>query len=94
MNATVTISNNRVSPGRVTIGVGGHVTFRNNDQTFHQINSDPHPIHTDCPPINDVGLLNAGQQRATGAFPNARTCTYHDHLQPNQGSMQGTIVIQ
>jgi plastocyanin len=78
----------------VTIGVGGTVTFRNQDSVAHQIASNPHPTHTDCPPINNVGALSPGQSRPTGALTVARTCGYHDHDQPGNAGMQGSIVIQ
>jgi plastocyanin len=83
-----------VSPESVTISIGGTVTFVNNDTTFHEMQSNPHPIHTDCPPLNAVGILGAGQSRSTGAFTTARTCGYHDHLRDSDTSFQGTIVIQ
>jgi hypothetical protein len=56
--------------------------------------SDPHPIHTDCPAINDVGFLSPGQSKQTGNLTTARTCGYHDHNQSETTSLQGTIVIQ
>jgi hypothetical protein len=70
------------------------VTFVNNDSRAHTMNSNPHPEHTDCPPINDVGFLGAGQQRTTGNLNTARTCGYHDHALPENTSLQGTITIQ
>jgi hypothetical protein len=30
------------------------------------MSSDPHPFHTDCPEINEVGFLTAGQSKRTG----------------------------
>jgi plastocyanin len=93
-SATITIGPNGVSPSSVTIPVNGRVTFTNNDSQAHQISSDPHPTHTDCPPINDLGTLQAGQSRDTGAFPTARACGFHDHLNPNDASLRGTITIQ
>ena len=93
-SATVTITSAGVSPKSVTIAVGGTVTFVNDDTTFHEMQSDPHPIHTDCPPMNAVGTLAAGQSRSTGAFTTARTCGYHDHLRDGNTNLRGTIVIQ
>ncbi len=89
----MTITPSGVSPKSVTIAVGGRVTFVNNDTTFHEIASNPHPIHTECPPLN-VGALPAGQSGQTGTFPTARTCGFHDHLNPGNAGLQGTIVIQ
>jgi len=56
--------------------------------------SDPHPIHTDCPEINEVGFLNPGQSRRTGTLNIARTCIYHDHNRDMVESLQGTITVQ
>jgi hypothetical protein len=58
------------------------------------MSSNPHPSHTDCPEINQVGFLSAGQSRQTGNLNTARTCGFHDHNQPTNASLQGTIVIQ
>jgi hypothetical protein len=58
------------------------------------MDSDPHPIHTDCPEINQVGFLVAGQSKLTGTLNIARTCGYHDHNQDTVESLKGTIVIQ
>ena len=93
--ATITIgANGAVSPSQVTIALGQSVTFVNNDSRAHEMQSDPHPIHTDCPPMNAVGSLNPGQTRLTNAFTTARTCGFHDHNNPNSTALQGRIVIQ
>jgi plastocyanin len=90
---TVTISGGVTSPKQVEINVGQRVAFVNNDTVAHEIASNPHPIHTDCPPINEVGGLAPGTARLTGAFTIARTCGYHDHGMPDNTSLQGTIII-
>src|SRR5712692_7226049 len=92
--ATVTIMASGVSQKTVQVSVGGHVTFVNNDTRSHTIDSNPHPAHTDCPEINQVGLLQPGQSRDTGNFSAARFCGYHDHSAPSDTTVQGTIVIQ
>ena len=91
---TVTITNNAVTPQSVTVPRGTRVTFVNNDGRVHDIESDPHPTHTDCPEINQIGLLSPGQSHQTGALNAARVCGYHDHDQPDTRSLQGTITIQ
>ena len=92
--ATITITASGVSPRSVTVSVGSRVTFVNNDSRPHEMTSDPHPSHTACPPINDVGFLQPGQSRTTGNLTTARTCGYHDHNRDTDTSLQGTIVIQ
>jgi len=92
--ATITIANNAVSPRNITIARGSQVTFVNNDSRTHQMFSNPHPEHTDCPEINDVGFLNPGQSRQTGNLNAVRTCGYHDHELNTVVALQGTITIQ
>ncbi len=91
---TVTIIASGVSPKQIEIAVGGRVTFVNMDNTVHEMSSDPHPTHQNCPPINEVSALTPGQFRQTGVFTTARTCGYHDHGQSTNTSLQGTIVIR
>jgi hypothetical protein len=91
---TITITSAGVTPNTIDIPVGGRVTFVNNDNAFHEMASNPHPIHTDCPPMNEVGAVAPGQSRTTGAFTVARTCGFHDHGQPFNPIFQGSIVIR
>lgn len=90
---TITITSAGVSPKTIAIPQGSQVTFVNSDARVHAMYSDPHPEHTDCPEINQVGVLNPGQSRATGNLNVVRTCGYHDHDDPSNGSLQGSIVI-
>ena len=92
--STVTISSNAVSPKSLIVPRGSRVTFFNNDNRTHEMNSDPHPAHTDCPEINAVGFLSPGQSRQTDPMNTARTCGYHDHSDAANSSLQGTITIQ
>jgi plastocyanin len=93
--ATITIgTDGRVSPATVTIAVGGRVTFINNHNVPHDMASDPHPSHTDCPPMDQVGFLTSGQQRTSGNFTTARTCGFHDHNRETDTGLQGRIIIQ
>ncbi|MEZ5283511.1 MAG: hypothetical protein R2712_01630 [Vicinamibacterales bacterium] len=92
--ATITIgADGRVAPSAVSILRGGRVTFVNNDSRAHDMSSDPHPVHTDCPEMNQVGFLQTGQSGTTAAFGTARTCGFHDHNQPSETGLQGRITI-
>ena len=91
---TITITAAGVSPQRITVAPGSRVTFINNDSRPHEMNSDPHPNHGDCPPIDDVGFLSAGQTKQTGNLTATRTCGFHDHTQPTVTSLQGQIIVQ
>jgi plastocyanin len=92
IGATVTIANGRVSPAAVTVTVGQSVNFVNQDGRTRNISSDPHPDHTQCPAVT-VGNLANGQSRATAALTVARTCGYHDHDDPDNPNVKGTITV-
>ncbi len=92
---TITIANSTVTPKNIVVARGSQVTFINNDAQSHMMNSDPHPDHTDCPEINQVGFLNPGQSRQTGNMTSNRSvCGFHDHNLPNVAGLQGSITIQ
>ncbi len=92
---TITIgADGRVSPSSVIIAPGSRVTMINNHNQAHDMTSDPHPEHTQCPEINQIGFLTAGQSRTSGNFNTARTCGFHDHNLPANTGLQGQIIIQ
>ena len=91
--ATITITAAGVSPSTVTVAPGSRVTFVNNDSRPHDMASDPHPAHSDCPGVS-VGFLQAGQSGTTQNLNTVRTCGFHDHNQPDVTSLQGTIRVQ
>jgi plastocyanin len=92
--ATVTITSAGVNPNQVSISVGQTVTFVNNDSKSHDIESDPHPQHTLCPAINQVDTISPGQSKQTGTLTTAMTCGYHDHSDPNNAALKGSITIR
>jgi plastocyanin len=95
IGATITIGANGVlSPATVTIRSGESVMFVNNHNRDHQMASDPHPNHTDCPAINALNTLGAGQSRATNALSTTRTCGVHDHLEDTNNNLRGNIIVQ
>jgi hypothetical protein len=56
--------------------------------------SNPHPAHTDCPALNQVGFLQPNQTGTSGNLTTARTCGFHDHNRDTDTTLQGTVVIQ
>jgi plastocyanin len=93
--ATITIGANRtVTPSQVTINPGESVTFVNNDTIPHDMASDPHPAHGDCPALNAVGTLSPGATRLSNALTTSRTCGFHDHNDPTNAALQGRITIR
>ena len=93
-STTITISNGAVCPQNTTVPRGTQVTFINQDSTRHEMTSDPHPEHTDCVEINQVGNLEVGQSRQTGNLNTARRCGFHDHLRNEVAALRGSITIQ
>ena len=87
---TIVISNNALSPQSLTVTRGSQVTITNNDSRVHQMDSDPHPEHTDCPELNQIGFLNPGQSRQSGNLNTARKCGIHDHAAPGTASLKAT----
>jgi plastocyanin len=92
-DATVTIGAAGVSPKEVRIKAWGHVRFINNDSRPHTIVSDPVDLHTQCPPVNTVGLLQPGESRDTGTLNLPGTCGFHDHAD-QVDAFRGRILIQ
>jgi plastocyanin len=90
---TITITGTGVAPKDIVVTRGSRVTFVNNDGVGHDMNSDPHPAHTNCPDLN-VGFIAGSQSRQTEVLNTARTCGYHDHNQPSNAALQGTIRIE
>lgn len=93
--ATVIITSaSGFSPSEVTVGVGGRVTFVNQNNRAHDITSDPLHLHTDCPPILEVGFIQPGQTKQTGPLTVARVCGFHDHMQETNADLRGRIIVQ
>ena len=91
---TITIANNAVSPPNIIVPRGSQVTFINNDNRSHDMESDPHPEHTDCPELAQVGFLNPGQSHQSGNLNIARICGFHDHNAADVAGLWGSITIQ
>jgi hypothetical protein len=92
LSATVTLTADGPQPATVIVNVGGRVTFVNSDTKPHEIVSDPYLRHEDCPPINRVGFLTPGQERASAVFEVVRDCGFHDHL--DQTEVFGRIDVR
>jgi plastocyanin len=91
---TITITASGATPRNVIIGLGQRVRFVNNDTVPHNMASDPHPEHNDCPEFDQVGFLLPNQSRETGNLVVARTCGFHDHDKPEILPLTGSVVIR
>lgn len=83
-----------LSPAELVVSPGSRVLFINNHAQRHNMTSDPHPEHDDCPEINQVGVLSQGQRRETGNLVTVRTCGIHDHDAPDNRNLRARIVIR
>lgn len=90
----ITISSAGISPAELVVPPGTRVLFINQDSRPHEMTSDPHPGHFDCPEINSVGLLTPGQSRETGNLVAVLTCGFHDHANPLDSRLRGRIIIR
>ena len=81
-------------PKELVVSPGTRVLFVNQSSRARQVSSDPHPDHTDCPEINQVGFLAPSAIRETGTLNAERTCGVHDHDDPNNASMRARIVVR
>lgn len=94
VSATITITSAGTSPKVIQVEVGSRVTFVNSDSRSHEIRSDPHPLHTDCEQLNEVGVIPPAGSAQTGTFLSARTCGFHDHNEYTNTALMGRIVIK
>ena len=90
--ATITIGAAGVSPKEVRLSGWGFVRFVNADTKPHAMLSDPIDLHTQCPPLNRVGLLQPGESRDSGTLTTG-TCNFHDHDDRSE-AFRGRIVVE
>jgi hypothetical protein len=91
---TLTITGNGVDPQVLhTFDERETVTFVNADVRPHDMRSDPHPAHTDCPAIN-LGTMMPGERREIPgpSLPAFSLCYYHDENDPTNNSYRGVVV--
>jgi plastocyanin len=92
--ATITLTPGGAAPRDVVIALGDRVRFVNQDSHTHNVASDPHPEHDECPSVNQAGFLLPGQSRDTGNFVIARVCGFHDHDDPDNQKWRGSITTR
>lgn len=90
---TISITDSGVSPASVVIATGAVVAFVNNSSVNRDMSSGPHPVHTDCPPINQTGVLAPGATGQTGPLTLSGVCSFHDHLTDGADTWAGLILV-
>jgi len=91
---TMTITPSGVNPQVLHVfDLRDAITFVNGDGRPHDMRSDPHPAHTDCPSIN-VGLMMPGERREIDArsLPLGVPCYYHDDTDVANKTFQGVVL--
>ena len=92
--SAITLSATGFSPQEVTILVGARVTFVNSDRVSYDVSSGLDHNSRECPEIDAVGFLVAGQSRETSVFEQAMTCRFHEHANIGVAAYQGRIVVR
>ena len=87
------LSGGTLDQKEVRVDVRQQVRFVNQDTRAHQPQSNPHLVHTDCPAINAVGVLQPGESRMSGTFDVEKACGFHDHMNPDAQGLLGTIRV-
>lgn len=86
--ATVTYSTSGFSPASVTVKSGDTVAIKNTSSQALQMDSNPHPAHTDDTDLN-VGSVPTGQT-VTFTVTKKGTFGFHNHLNPSD---TGSITV-
>ena len=84
----ITYTDSGFSPVQVSVKVGDTVTIKNGSKANVQVNSAPHPAHTQFPELN-IGAIAPGESKSV-KLTTAGTKKYHNHLNPSQS---GSIVV-
>lgn len=90
---TVKLTATGLSPASLTVKRGDTVTILNTSGVSFWPASNPHPSHSDCPGFDALRGLSNGESY-TVTFSSIQTCGYHNHLDPANASMQGTITVR
>ena len=86
----ITIKSDGFVPSIITVSPGTKVIFINVDDALHWPASDVHPTHGICPGFDSQKPLAKNGTYAF-TFTEAKTCPFHDHLNP---SLRGSVVVK
>jgi hypothetical protein len=85
----MTYTTSGFSPATVTVKAGSQFTVKNTSSSPIQVDSNPHPVHTDNPQLN-IGVINPGAS-ASVVLTKTGTWGIHNHLDP---SVMAHVVVQ
>lgn len=86
----VTASDLTFDPIEILVSKGTTVTWTNDEETTHSINTDPHPSHSYFPPLNSKTLAKGETYSYT--FNEVGYYPYHCSMHPDD--MVGTIAVE
>ncbi len=89
MAATITYNDSGFTPATTTVKSGDAVKFTNASSSEIQVDSNPHPVHTDDTDLN-VGAIEPGQSK-TVTLTKKGSFGFHNHL---DASNMANITIQ
>jgi plastocyanin len=87
--ATITFTDSGFSPSLVTVKSGDTIRISNKSSQPIELDSDPHPAHTDDTELN-VGIVSSGSSK-TFVLTTKGNWGYHDHL---SAGFTGRINVQ
>lgn len=88
--AAINLQNFAFSPAKVKVSKGTKVTWINQDDVVHTVNTDTHPAHTYYLNQNSRDLSKGGTYSVTFADPGI----YLYHCTPHADSMHGQILVE
>ncbi|MBI2009474.1 cupredoxin domain-containing protein [Candidatus Saccharibacteria bacterium] len=85
----ITYNGSLFSPSQVTVNKGDTITIKNDSSVPVDVESTPHPVHTDNTELN-LGQIEVGKNTSF-SISQVGSWGYHNHLDPTQ---TGTIVVR
>ena len=90
---TITMKNISFDPMYVMVSKGTTVTWKNEDDVIHYVNTDQHPEHSYYPPMNSPQPLAKGDT-FTLTFDRPGLYPYHCSAHMHMNNMTGTLLVK
>ncbi len=87
---TINLQNYSFSPPKIRVSKGTKITWINQDNIIHTVNTDSHPGHTYFLNQNSGNLLKGNTYSVTFADPGI----YPYHCTPHAATMRGQILVE
>ncbi len=88
----VSITSTGMSPQVLHVWEGRKAGFVNEDTQPHAVFADPHPAHTSCTGMLNIGTLAPGERRDVENLP-IDACYYHDEGDPANMAFRGLVLV-